>query len=347
MDVLIRPFAPEHRGAVIALWRDSGLTRWYNDPDQDLDLFHAKPNSAVFVALEQGNGDADDQERLVGCICVGHDGHRGWLYYLATDPAERGQGIARKLVEASETWLRDQGIAKVQLMIRPTNQAALGFYQAIGYELNPCVLRQRWLVDRGEPPEGLDEEHARRDGGKLAVTITYLEMRERPNLAHIHPPIGTATALIRARWPTISFYRYLYNTVGEPWIWYERRAMDDETLGAIIRDPAVEVYVLYIDGVPAGYVELDRRNLPDVDIAFFGLVPDYIGRGLGQYLLASAIDLAWTDGTERLLVNTCTLDHVGALPLYQRFGFTPYERKEIEIDDPRLTGLLPPDAGKS
>ena len=62
--------------------------------------------------------------------------------------------------------------------------------------------------------------------------------------------------------------------------------------------------------------------------------------------MASAIDLAWTDGTERVTVNTCTLDHASALPLYQRFGFVPYERKEIEIDDPRLTGLLPPEAGQ-
>ncbi len=338
MDAQITPFAPEHREAVIALWRDCGLTRWYNNPDSDLDLFLAKDNSTVLVALSNG--------QLSGSICVGHDGHRGWLYYLATEPAARGQGIARALVEASEAWLREQSIPKVQLMIRQTNLAALGFYEAIGYELNPCVLRQRWLIDRGTAPKDHDDGAERQEAGKLAVTITYLEMLERPGLAHIHPPIGSATALIRAHRPTISFYRYLYNTVGEPWIWYERRAMSDEALAAILHDDAVELYVLYVEGVPAGFVEIDRRDRPDVDLALFGLIPDFIGRGLGQYLLASAIDLAWTDDTERLTVNTCTLDHHSALPLYQRFGFVPYERKEIEIDDPRLTGLLPPDAGK-
>ena len=338
MPIQIASFAPEHREAVIALWHDCDLTRWYNDPDRDLDLFLAKDNSTVLVALQEVH--------VAGSICVGHDGHRGWLYYLATAPDARGQGIARALVEASEAWLKEHGIPKVQLMIRQTNLEALGFYEAIGYELNPCVLRQRWLIDRGTPPEGTDEDGGRQEAGKLAVTITYLEMLERPSLAHIRPPVGMATALIRAHKPTISFYRYLYNTVGEPWIWYERRAMSDEALAAIVHDEAVELYVLYVEGVPAGFVEIDRRDLPVVDLAFFGLIPDYIGRGLGQYLLASAIDLAWTDGTERVTVNTCTLDHASALPLYQRLGFVPYERKEIEIDDPRLTGLLPPEAGK-
>ena len=337
MDAQITAFASEHREAVIALWRDCGLTRWYNDPDHDLDLFLAKDNSTVLVALRE--------RQVTGSICVGHDGHRGWLYYLATDPAARGQGIARALVKASEAWLLGQRIPKVQLMIRQTNLDALGFYEAIGYELNPCVLRQRWLIDRGTPPEDHDSDGAQEEAGKLPVTITYLEMRERPNLAHIHPPINTATALIRARRPSISFYRYLYNTVGEPWIWYERRAMSDEAIAAIVHDQAVEVYVLYVEGVPAGFIEIDRRELPVVDLAFFGLIPEFIGRGLGQYLLSSAIDLAWGDDTERVTVNTCTLDHHSALPLYQRFGFVPYERKEIEIDDPRLTGLLPPDAG--
>ncbi len=336
MDANIRSFAPQDRDAVIQLWRDCGLTRWYNDPDDDLDLFLAKDNSEVLVALQD--------LRVIGCVCVGHDGHRGWLYYLATDPDARGQGIARNLVEASETWLKEQSIPKVQLMIRQTNRDALGFYEKIGYELNPCVLRQRWLIDRGSPPADHDDD-AQQEAGKLAVTITYLEMLERPNVAHIRPPIGTPTALIRARQPTVSFYRYLYNTVGEPWLWYERRAMSDEALADIIGHPAVELYVLHSEGTPAGFVEIDRRESPSVDLAFFGLIPDFIGRGLGQFLLASAIDLAWTQETERLTVNTCTLDHVSALPLYQRFGFNPYERKEIEIDDPRLTGLLPADAG--
>ncbi len=176
----------------------------------------------------------------------------------------------------------------------------------------------------------------------LEFVITYLEMTSRPKLA-VMTPTGMKLALLRAEQPTISYYRYLYNTVGEPWLWWERRALSDGDLRRTLDDNRVEVYVLYVGGVPAGFAELDRRNPPDIDLAFFGLMPEFIGRGLGQYFLNTVIGLAWTYKPHRLTVNTCNYDHPKAVQTYQRAGFTPFDQKRRDVADPRQTGLLPPD----
>jgi GNAT superfamily N-acetyltransferase len=129
--------------------------------------------------------------------------------------------------------------------------------------------------------------------------------------------------------------------VGEPWFWYARRRMDDASLAAQVQDPKVEIYVLYVNGEPAGYVELDRRSEPDIEIAYFGIFPQFVGRGFGPYLMNWAVDQAWQYGPQRLTVNTCTLDHPKALRTYQRVGFVVYKQERQLIDDPRLAGLIP------
>ena len=98
--------------------------------------------------------------------------------------------------------------------------------------------------------------------------------------------------------------------------------------------------MLYANGVPAGFAELDCRSLPVVELAYFGLMPEFIGKGLGGHLLAGAIENAWRHEPDKLTVNTNTLDHPKALPLYQRLGFQPVKQEVREIDDPRLTGLI-------
>ena len=175
---------------------------------------------------------------------------------------------------------------------------------------------------------------------KLETVITYLEMTRPPAAP---PPTVPAErlALLRAEPPTVPFYRFLYNTVGAPWLWYERRRLDDDALAAIVQDPQVEVYVLYVRGVPAGFSELDTRGLPDIELAYFGLMPEFMGRGLGPYLLRWTIDQGWFHEPDRLWVNTCNHDHPAALALYQRAGFIPYDQKTIMIDDPRISGLVP------
>ncbi|HET6584661.1 MAG TPA: GNAT family N-acetyltransferase [Nannocystaceae bacterium] len=176
------------------------------------------------------------------------------------------------------------------------------------------------------------------DDGTLEVGITYLEMRSRPR-RHSHD-VERTVALMRAVHPPLHFYRYLYETVGAPWLWYERRVMDDDELSAIVHDEAVEIFVLYADGCPAGYAELDCRSMPDVELAYCGLVPDFIGEGLGVYLVDHAVELAWQHEPERVWVHTCTLDHPRALLVYQRAGFQPIREETKIIADPRKSGAM-------
>lgn len=135
----------------------------------------------------------------------------------------------------------------------------------------------------------------------------------------------------RALDPTASFYRYLYDAVGSAWTWVERKALSDAQLRAIIADPQVEVHVLWVDGVPAGYVELDRRRPAEVEVAYFGLVPEFIGRGLGRWLLDWAVARAWDGVPRRVWVHTCDLDHPRAIHVYQKAGFRIYAQRPESV----------------
>lgn len=178
--------------------------------------------------------------------------------------------------------------------------------------------------------------------GHLSVIITYLSMPAPPDRPPVPAPAGVERLeLRRADPPTVSFYRYLYDTVGEPWLWNERRRMTDAQLAPIVTDPRVEVWVLYDNGTPAGYVELDRRDPAATDIGYFGLIPDFIGRKLGPWLLDRGIRMGWDGGTKVLTVNTCSFDHPKALPLYQSMGFVPQRHVTRVVADPRLQGVMP------
>ena len=176
---------------------------------------------------------------------------------------------------------------------------------------------------------------------RMNSVITYLEMTQRPTSPTPTRP-AMPIALMRAQDMPVSFYRYLYNAVGEDWLWYERRLVDDETLAATIQNPDVFVYVLYVKGSPAGYGELDLRFGKDrVELEYFGLLPEFIGLKLGRYFLRWLVDEAWTHEPERVTVNTCDLDHPRALGVYQSTGFVPYQRETKAFDDPRVHGWFP------
>jgi GNAT superfamily N-acetyltransferase len=176
---------------------------------------------------------------------------------------------------------------------------------------------------------------------RMNSVITYLEMTQRPTSPTPTRP-AMPIALMRAQDMPVSFYRYLYNAVGEDWLWYERRLVDDEILASTIQNPDVYVYVLYVKGSPAGYGELDLRFGRDrVELEYFGLLPEFIGLKLGRYFLRWLVDEAWTHEPDRVTVNTCDLDHPRALGLYQSTGFVPYQRETREFDDPRVHGWFP------
>jgi len=181
---------------------------------------------------------------------------------------------------------------------------------------------------------------ARAGAGRLMVTVTFLKMESAPE----GPPVAVPSRdvrVIRAAPPTASYYRWLYTEVGEPWLWNERRLMNDDELLEIVADPRVEVLVAHVGGTPAGYAELDRRERDRVNLSYFGLMPEFIGRGLGRWFLDAAIRTAWAGGAPLLTVNTCTFDHPRALPLYISQGFIPFRDSTREVWDPRVRGPLP------
>jgi GNAT superfamily N-acetyltransferase len=191
---------------------------------------------------------------------------------------------------------------------------------------------------------GFAGRHSGRDRSRTVTllddTITFLEMLERPTGRQVPAPLEKL-ALMRAEHCTASFYRYLYNTVGEPWLWFERRLIGDSALAALIHQPTIEIFVLYVRGVPAGFFELDLAAPRETKLCYFGLVPDFIGRRLGPYFLQAAIDRAWSSRPiDRLWLHTSTFDHPKALQVYQQAGFVVYARRQVSFEDPRERGIL-------
>jgi len=160
----------------------------------------------------------------------------------------------------------------------------------------------------------------------VETTVTFLEMNT-PSALVVHPPANLKLALMQAVKPPVHFYRYLYDTVGANHAWVDRRKMGDEALAAEIHAEGIEIFVAYVSGCPAGYFELNAQNPEEIWLAYFGLIPDFLGLGLGKWLLSQALAAAWAKGPERVRVETCTLDHPRALPLYQKLGFKPYAQK--------------------
>ena len=139
--MIIRPFNRADEAAVIALWNECGLTRPWNDPAKDIAF--AMSGSASSILL------AEDDGKLIGCVMVGHDGHRGAIYYLAVAPNYQRQGLGRKLHDAAVAWLQKRGVWKINLMVRFDNVQASGFYQRLGYAQNDVVSFGK-LIKGGE-----------------------------------------------------------------------------------------------------------------------------------------------------------------------------------------------------
>ena len=135
MDV--RELTAEHRRMACELWRDAGLTRSWNSPDEDFDRALAGPTSTVLGVVTDGV--------VVATAMVGHDGHRGWVYYLAVSGPFQRQGIGSMLMSSAEEWVRRAGIPKIQLMVRDENAAAQSFYERLGFEDVHVTTMGRWL----------------------------------------------------------------------------------------------------------------------------------------------------------------------------------------------------------
>lgn len=174
---------------------------------------------------------------------------------------------------------------------------------------------------------------SRETGRRVPMVVTFLEMTAKPAAPPPPMPRGKV-AIMRAVHPPVHFYRYLYDTIGDAYFWVDRRKLDDAALAKIVQHPEVELHVLYVDGNPAGMAELDMRDAAAGQLAYFGLMPEAVGKRLGYFFLHHAAANAWARPISKLLVNTCTLDHPRALPLYQRLGFTVYAREDRYIELP-------------
>jgi GNAT superfamily N-acetyltransferase len=179
----------------------------------------------------------------------------------------------------------------------------------------------------------------------IGVTVTFLEM-ERPPANYSALPYNRQVALLRVRDIPVHYYRYLIDRVGRKWHWVNALRMPDADLTEGLRKPERDIRVLYLDGSPAGFFDL-KPHLPDeVELAYFGMMEHATGQGLGRWFLSSAIEAAWSYKPAKVTVQTCTLDHPAALPLYQKLGFSPVGQKQEIVHpmsfDERCAAVMQP-----
>lgn len=158
------------------------------------------------------------------------------------------------------------------------------------------------------------------------VTIYFLEMNDQAEFrgsSRSHPD----AVIQRAEVPNPEFNRFLYSAVGGEWHWHERLRWSYTQWMQWLDRPEQETWVAYVRGTPAGYIDLERQPTGSVEIAYFGLLPQFIGQGLGGQLLSFGIQRAWDMGASRVWVHTCSLDHPSALKNYQARGLNLYHEE--------------------
>ncbi|WP_425613385.1 hypothetical protein NA78x_003217 [Anatilimnocola sp. NA78] len=161
----------------------------------------------------------------------------------------------------------------------------------------------------------------------VQTKTTYLQMFAPP-VAKVQPPRADVTVVELTK-PTIAQYRTLYRTVGEQYSWFDRLIMLDEQLASILADERVKVFVLQVNGTDAGYSELDCRSVGEIELAYFGLFPRFVGQGLGRFFLHWTLQQAWLFQPRRVWVHTCDLDHPAALANYLRAGLETYDERFV------------------
>jgi GNAT superfamily N-acetyltransferase len=162
------------------------------------------------------------------------------------------------------------------------------------------------------------------------VTRTYLDMTSPDDLRPASVA-GPEPSIERLQDCTIELFRYLYEEVGRSYRWTDRLAWSDEMVQRHLATPGVSLWLLTWEDQPAGYFELAAHEDDSVEIAYFGLLPDFIGRGWGKYLLTRAVQAAWQLGARRVWLHTCTLDHPAALPNYLKRGFRPVRQETYTV----------------
>lgn len=164
----------------------------------------------------------------------------------------------------------------------------------------------------------------------LISTRTYLEMRAPTDLQPAPPP-EMPVRIERVDDCPPAFWRFLYTEVGRPYHWVDRLPWTDQQICDYLSDPALNLYVMWVAGAPAGYFELRREPDEACEIVYFGLLDQFTGRGLGRHMLTEAVKMAWTTGASRVWLHTNTLDHPAALPNYLKRGFRITRTEDYEV----------------
>ena len=180
---------------------------------------------------------------------------------------------------------------------------------------------------------------------RVGVVVTFLRMDRPP--ADPAPAFPPGVGVRQAVNCSVELYRHLYNTVGADYVWWLRRTLSDRQLAALLRDPQISIHVLERPGdnggETLGFYELDRNPWPVVNLSYFGLMPQAVGKHLGHAFLRHAVDTAWRMGPRAVTVNTCTADHPRALPNYQRVGFRRLRDVPEDWHVPLRLGMTIPD----
>ena len=201
---------------------------------------------------------------------------------------------------------------------------------------------------------------------KIASIVTFLEMCERPqwierqssgvaarldSSSHVSSNAVSADQVsqqeVRLRQvhrPGLDWYRALYRRAGAQWLWFSRLEMSDDQLSAVLNCASNELFLAELEGSEIGMAELDRSHVPDVEITFFGLFSEAMGKGLGRLFMNAVLAHAWDQSAKRVWLHTCNLDAPAALSFYVKCGFRPYKQAIEVADDPRIRGILPEDA---
>ncbi len=141
MSLTIRSAQDTDEDAVVALWRASNLVAGDKDPGADFQFARSGASSDVLLGI-------DEAGQVKASVMVGQDGHRGWLYYVASDPSARGLGFGRQIVQAAEEWLSDRGVGKAQLLVLTSNQTVVDFYDRLGFSVSPRIVMSKVLPRR-------------------------------------------------------------------------------------------------------------------------------------------------------------------------------------------------------
>ncbi len=165
----------------------------------------------------------------------------------------------------------------------------------------------------------------------MEVTRTYLEMRDVSELQRVLSD-DPSVRIEQQRDCSIALFRFLYVEVGKNYHWVDRLPWTDQQIADYLKQPEISLWLMTCEDEPAGYFELRKCEDGSTEVAYFGLLGKFIGRGLGKHLLTRATEQAWKDGANRVWLHTCTLDDAAAMPNYLNRGFRPFKSEKYEVE---------------